>query len=858
MPKGWYANWDFSNDLSIGGKELSFRRPNDLYVLVETQAVRDVTRLVERIDSPNISPRYYLVGHRGYGKSSLLNLMEYLLFQNIDVKRALPVRCPVVSRGNDEQRERSERNESNEGMTMTIFQSLLEALLKNVPSDIRDYVSDNSQVQFTEQFKQQLKQLRDADREYLERLQNTGQVTPEYVRRAFERRLEHLSEVVQRVVFLIDGLDKQTPRDVLRFFRTNQETMNAFITQYKCVFVVSAETSWIATLETDEYSGVKGTAIALRSWSPQEAIDLVTKRINSLGVVSPFTPEGLELLREQEKGNPRLILQYATQILHEAARQKMDSIGPGIVTKMVWPQQKKMELFAQITQSDDFRRGFERLRSHVSDRINRHILEMIYEKQVLNRTLNYKDRADLGITLKDEDFESRLNLMVQGRCLQLGDSRRVGSRDGYVELDPEAKLVLNWVRREGLPFEPLATIFDEFHSEIKTPIPIDRKESLGFDEIRQVFKRTPRTWMDSKQVIEALLKPPGARLALEAKYGSEVELALRITPAQVEKFYEQYKAEKRELVLDFDSGKMRWRGEKIDAQLAELIRHQDEIEGYEAARVAFDESDDDALREACHAVIKCALRRMFELVGKPFDQSKLVNVTEVLKQYHVDVRGLTPLRKILMTRKRARDFVNECGGRKIVLDTTEEYLRRLHSVINDQEDMQKSTGDTIGQEESETLEFKSTLSWDINLEKKSSEIERAVAKTIAAFMNVKGGTLIVGVDSKHNVLGLERDFVAMRDPRRPYNSDQDAFGLKLGGVIKKFLGKNALVYYHVYWHDKQGKKVATIKIDRGPGPTWLKGENGKEFYMRSGNESEILDSEETAKYIKQHWPDWNP
>ncbi len=122
LPKGWYANWDPSNDLSIGGKELSFREPNAFLYLVETQAVRDVRELAENVSSPNISPRHYLVGQRGYGKSTLLNLMAHILFQSFGAKRVLPIHCTI--------------REASGGIGMTFFQSMLEALL-NVPCDVR-------------------------------------------------------------------------------------------------------------------------------------------------------------------------------------------------------------------------------------------------------------------------------------------------------------------------------------------------------------------------------------------------------------------------------------------------------------------------------------------------------------------------------------------------------------------------------------------------------------------------------------------------------------------------------------------------------------------------------------------------
>jgi hypothetical protein len=765
--------------------------------------------------------------------------MAHILFQSIGDKYAVPIHCVI--------------RESQSDIATTLFQSLLEALL-NVPNDVRNFAPVDAHEQFPEKFTRQLTQLEQADVEFRKRLQDTGGITLEYVRSAFERRVGRLSEGVNRVVFLIDGLDKQRPKDVLSFFRTSQETLNDFMTRYKCVFVISAEPSWIATLDTGEFSGVKGTAITLRSWTAEETIQLVTKRINTLGAISPFTSDALELVRENADGNPRKILQDASALLREAARQKADVIGPGMVSKMVWSGERRNALFSLIAKETRYRLGFERLRRHASDQTDMRIISTISERHILKRSLSYQDRADLGITLKDEEFERRIGELVRDRCLRLGDSRRAGSQDGYLELDPEVNLIFDWVIKEKLPFYPLAIIFDEFHSEIRTPIPQDREEGVRLEDVRQVFKQTPNDWLDSKEVVDALLKPPGARTAFEERYGAETDSTLRkLVPSLIEHLLRD-----QQLIRDFDSGKMRWRGEKIDSDLVQLLRHRDEIEDYEAVQTAFNEKDDEALRVASQQLVRCALRRFCDLVGTTYDEPKLDNVAEALRQHRVDLRGLTSLKKLLMLKREAHDYVKECGGRKILLNTVEEYATRLHQVIDDHEDARKSIDDLILREESETLEHKSTLLWDIKLGKRSNDIEHAVAKTMAAFMHAKGGILVLGVDPNHNVLGLENDFSVMRESKKPSGSDQDAFGLRFQGVIEKFLGKGALIYSHIYWHDKEGKKIATVKIDPSHGPFWLKGPSGKEFYIRHNNKSDPLDGEETAKYIKRRWPDWKP
>ena len=52
-----------------------------------------------------------------------------------------------------------------------------------------------------------------------------------------------------------------------------------------------------------------------------------------------------------------------------------------------------------------------------------------------------------------------------------------------------------------------------------------------------------------------------------------------------------------------------------------------------------------------------------------------------------------------------------------------------------------STDELIQNGETENVEFKSTLRWNIHTQKKDDAIEHASLKTIAAFLNSYGGTL---------------------------------------------------------------------------------------------------------------------
>ena len=77
----------------------------------------------------------------------------------------------------------------------------------------------------------------------------------------------------------------------------------------------------------------------------------------------------------------------------------------------------------------------------------------------------------------------------------------------------------------------------------------------------------------------------------------------------------------------------------------------------------------------------------------------------------------------------------------------DEYIRR-----------HRRAEEVLKLQESKTLEFKSSLRWNLKEHRKDDKrITHAVLKTIAAFLNTDGGDLLIGVDDKRKVLGIEHD-----------------------------------------------------------------------------------------------------
>ncbi|MDD5369410.1 MAG: DUF262 domain-containing protein [Anaerolineaceae bacterium] len=148
--------------------------------------------------------------------------------------------------------------------------------------------------------------------------------------------------------------------------------------------------------------------------------------------------------------------------------------------------------------------------------------------------------------------------------------------------------------------------------------------------------------------------------------------------------------------------------------------------------------------------------------------------------------------------------------------------------------------------ESLTLEFKSTLQWDVVQGQKLKILRKSVLKTVAAFLNSEGGTLVIGVEDNGNIYGLSNDLGLV-------DHSTDKFLNLLNTLMVDNIGAEFYPYIKTRIEEIEDKAVCVIDVQRGGIPAFLVGDPGKEFYIRSGNTTRQLDPEETVKYIGLNW-----
>ncbi|MFW0783860.1 ATP-binding protein [Gordonia sp. CPCC 206044] len=166
-----------------------------------------------------------------------------------------------------------------------------------------------------------------------------------------------------------------------------------------------------------------------------------------------------------------------------------------------------------------------------------------------------------------------------------------------------------------------------------------------------------------------------------------------------------------------------------------------------------------------------------------------------------------------------------------------------------------SVTDLLAAGESDRVEFKSTARVNLRTGDKDPRMEHVIAKTVSAFLNTNGGTLLIGVDDAGTPLGLDPDYATLKVP------DADRFELWLRDLLGSVLGQNAaaevsVLVEEVPTADGAAKPVCRVGIRPSARPVYLRaGKNAAtEFWVRSGNSTRQLTIDQAAEYIMYRWP----
>lgn len=176
------------------------------------------------------------------------------------------------------------------------------------------------------------------------------------------------------------------------------------------------------------------------------------------------------------------------------------------------------------------------------------------------------------------------------------------------------------------------------------------------------------------------------------------------------------------------------------------------------------------------------------------------------------------------------------------LKITRELARMVTYYLRSQE--QVSTTELIEKGENEQVEFKSSMRWNAKSGNNDHLIEQAIIRTIAAFLNTKGGILLVGVQDDGKVVGIGRD--------RFENSDK--MMLHLTRLIKHRIGTLHMRFIRFEIEEIEREQVLRVDVDPATIPAYITESNNHEsFCVRTGPSTTQLRVSKIHDYIQMRF-----
>jgi hypothetical protein len=228
--------------------------------------------------------------------------------------------------------------------------------------------------------------------------------------------------------------------------------------------------------------------------------------------------------------------------------------------------------------------------------------------------------------------------------------------------------------------------------------------------------------------------------------------------------------------------------------------------------------------------------------------------TKLAETYLEDVERQHPKALKLQTIPRDRslwkleNFENFLRERRRML--AEELNQFLEKITATEETSVETPIETLVDEgENSGIEFKASLRWNHEEGKVDKKLEQVVAKTIAAFSNSEGGTLLIGVSDERDIIGLEHDFSSL-------GGNSDEFEVHLRNlVVSQFGTAFGATNLTISFPKVENVEICRIDVKKASAPQYLQvadknGGKTEKFYVRSGNSSVELPLKEVATYVQ--------
>jgi hypothetical protein len=145
--------------------------------------------------------------------------------------------------------------------------------------------------------------------------------------------------------------------------------------------------------------------------------------------------------------------------------------------------------------------------------------------------------------------------------------------------------------------------------------------------------------------------------------------------------------------------------------------------------------------------------------------------------------------------------------------------------------------------EGERIEFKATARWDPQLGRVNHALEDAVARTIAGFLNHRGGSLLLGVSDTAEPVGLRADYETLR------RKDRDGLQQYVMALVESKPGGHVCPQLHIFFGEVGGYEICRILVEPSSTPIYFQDGSRARYYVRAGNGTRELDVREALVHL---------
>ncbi|MEM2129826.1 MAG: hypothetical protein QXZ70_04425 [Candidatus Bathyarchaeia archaeon] len=513
----WTKYWGLITD-PFSEEPLHYNAPYFEKLLVRYAPINEVDEILDRLYKDRerlLRRRYYVIGLRGMGKTTILNYITRKILDTPD-KRILPVYV-----NNVHIRDPGDPIDpaiDSEKLRLNFCMRTIEAIFSTVLHIFREYTRESSQIAKVRA-------------KYFE-LKGKALIDQATAESLLKEYLNRLKKDFDLFLLLYDELDKiDNYNVVLKFLRSSQGLLET-LSEYGCILFICGIPDFSKMLHSSEYSGVAGHEIWIRPWSRDDAKALVKSRLNYAQFTGkfPFDENAIEIICSHADGRPRLIQTQARDALIWGAYSGVNIIDEKFLSSITWKDQSVQRFRSDLQSSNELQEGLNLLRkAYDQDQDDPYVyilMMKIFEAGRLFVSSMSELREKYGIDMETKQFE-RLTYLLKDFDAIL--ERRTGTKKYYM-LNNNLENLFSYVK--NVLKEPL----EHLPRMVKVELREVRETKLEFNlhnETIKIFMTNPNQRFTSSDIIKNIMSKPDAKTrALEYyKVHSERELESKLRVA---------------------------------------------------------------------------------------------------------------------------------------------------------------------------------------------------------------------------------------------------------------------------------------------------------------------------------------